>query len=150
MFDLNNLEVFFLKDKVSIGVMAGVVVLVAVTVFIFGAYASLGLEDYALFAAIVVILGLTVKVMWQRTRDVRKGIPPEDELSKRAGWKAGYHAYLSTVWVAVGMMWLNIFLTEMFGFPEMKTSYFVGAMILIPGIIFLALALRFRSKGNVE
>lgn len=111
---------------------------------------TIGFSDLVIiFTVLALALGATW-IMLQRARDIRAGFKPEDEMSKKAAHKAGYYAYISSVWTAVGMMWLNIFLTEEFGFPDFSTSFFVGAVVIIPGLVFIGLTLWFRKKGNVE
>jgi len=92
----------------------------------------------------------SIIIMIMRSKDIKAGNAPDDELSKKAGWKAGYYAYLSTVWVAVGVMWLNIFLTEAFGVEDFSMGQVIGAIVVLPGVVFVSLAMYFKGSGKVE
>jgi hypothetical protein len=140
-----------MADFKSVAVGFGVILAVLVTLALWmGNAGSFELGEIFVTAGVLAIAAAATYVVLKRRKDIKDGFSPDDELTKKAGWKAGYFAYIASVWTAVGMMWLNIFLTEAFGFPEFSTGQFVAAIVLIPGFVFLALALYFRGKGNVE
>ncbi len=85
-----------------------------------------GLELFILI--LIVILGIVVLVnALKKERDLKAGLPADDELSTRIKYKAGYYAYLTSMY-----MWLFIFLLKD-NFPDVETM--LGGGILLSGAI---------------
>ena len=140
-----------MRNKLSIFLGIGIVVAVIATMgFYLMNAGSLDLFEIVIIPLVLVLAIVAAWVALKRGKEIKAGFNPDDELSKMAGWKAGYHAYLASIWVAVGMMWLNIFLTETFNTPEFTPGIFIGAIVILPGLVFLGLAIYFKGKGNVE
>lgn len=137
----------FKSALIGFGVVAAVLLTLA---FWAGNAGSLEFGETVVMAGVLALAGAAAFVVLKRGREIRAGFNPDDELSKKAGWKAGYYAYLASVWTAVGVMWLNILVTETYGFPDFSMGQVIAAIVIIPGIVFLALALLFRSRGKVE
>ncbi len=96
--------------------------------------------------SLVLAAGATF-IVWKRIKATKQGFAIEDELSKAQGFKAGYFAYLISVWVAVGCLWFNVF-AENSGLTELTAGQVVGAVVLIPGMVFLALAIYMNYGKN--
>ena len=85
-----------------------------------------GLELFILI--LIVVLGVVVFVnALKRDRDIKAGLPVDDELSTRIKYKAGYYAYLASMY-----MWLFIFLLKD-NFPDVETM--LGGGILLSAAI---------------
>ena len=67
----------------------------------------------------------------KRHKDFESGFPVEDEMSTRIKYKAGYHAFVASIY-----MWLCIFLFKGF-FPDVETM--LGGGILLMGIMSIAI-----------
>ena len=101
--------------------------------------------------SIAMAVGLVAVVAaTERVKSIKTGLPLEDELSKKATWKAGYYAFLTGLWLAIGIMFGNIIATEAFGADEIEFRYAFEAIIVVPAIVFIVLALRFKKKGKLE
>ena len=85
-----------------------------------------GLELFILI--LIIVLGIVVLVnALKKERDLKAGLPADDELSTRIKYKAGYYAYLTSMY-----MWLFIFLLKD-NFPDVETM--LGGGILVSGAI---------------
>lgn len=85
-----------------------------------------GLELFILI--LIIILGIVVFVnALRKERDIKAGLPVDDELSTRIKYKAGYYAYLTSMY-----MWLFIFLLKD-NFPDVETM--LGGGILLSAAI---------------
>ena len=85
-----------------------------------------GLELFILI--LIIILGIVVLVnALRKERDIKAGLPVDDELSTRIKYKAGYYAYLTSMY-----MWLFIFLLKD-NFPDVETM--LGGGILLSAAI---------------
>ncbi len=94
-----------MNEKITLITKLGLVAAVLVTVYFWMAGSALEVADYAIIGTILVIAGIATFMIWKRSSDIKKGFVAEDELSKKAAHKAGYYAYLSTIWLTVGLLW---------------------------------------------
>ena len=85
-----------------------------------------GLELFILVLIIVLAVVVFVNAL-KRDRDIKAGLPVDDELSTRIKYKAGYYAYLASMY-----MWLFIFLLKD-NFPDVETM--LGGGILLSAAI---------------
>ena len=82
--------------------------------------------------AMIMIGGLYAFVTHlKRHKDFESGIPVEDEMSTRIKYKAGYHAFMVSLY-----MWLFIFLFKDL-FPDAETM--LGGGILLSALIAMAI-----------
>lgn len=79
---------------------------------------------------IILIIGLAVIAfiaVLKKDKEERAGIPVEDEMTTRIKYKAGYYAYMASMY-----MWLFIFLLKD-NFPDIETL--LGGGILLSALI---------------
>ena len=82
--------------------------------------------------ALIIIAGIYAFVTHMRQhKDVQKGFPAEDEMSTRIKYKAGYYAFLASMY-----MWLFIFLFKDI-FPDVETM--LGGGILLSAILSIVI-----------
>ncbi len=136
------------KFKVLMGaIIAAAVIVTAAMWFLLSGKESLG---ELLIPTVAVVLALiSMKFVWDRAKSIKAGLPAEDEMSKRAAHKAGYYAFLVGIWTAVGMMFASAFVEGEYGIV-LQAHHYAAAVVLVPGIVFVLLALYFRDKGRVE
>jgi hypothetical protein len=98
-----------------------------------------GLELFILI--LIIILGIVVFVnALRKERDIKAGLPVDDELSTRIKYKAGYYAYLTSMY-----MWLFIFLLKD-NFPNVETM--LGGGILLSAAISVIIKYVVKYKFN--
>ena len=96
-----------------------------------------GLELFILVLIIVLAVVVFVNAL-KRDRDIKAGLPVDDELSTRIKYKAGYYAYLASMY-----MWLFIFLLKD-NFPDVETM--LGGGILLSGAISIIIKYMVKYK----
>ena len=96
-----------------------------------------GLELFIL-VLIIVLGGVVFLNALKRDRDIKAGLPVDDELSTRIKYKAGYYAYLASMY-----MWLFIFLLKD-NFPDVETM--LGGGILLSGAISVTIKYMVKHK----
>ena len=98
----------------------------------------------AMAIALVAVVAASEKVTSMKT-----GLPLEDEFSRKATWKAGYYAFVIGLWLAIGIMFANLVLMELFKLPGLEFRYAFEALIIVPCLTFVVLAMWFKKKGNI-
>ncbi|MDD5172077.1 MAG: hypothetical protein PHF60_03515 [Candidatus ainarchaeum sp.] len=99
----------------------------------------------AMAVALVAVVAASEKVTSMKT-----GLPLEDEFSRKATWKAGYYAFVTGLWLAIGIMFANLVVVEFFKLPGLEFRYAFEALIVVPGLTFIVLAMWFKKKGNID
>ena len=96
-----------------------------------------GLELFILI--LIIILGIVVFVnALRRDRDIKAGLPVDDELSTRIKYKAGYYAYLTSMY-----MWLFIFLLKD-NFPDVETMLGGGILLSAALAVIIKYAVKYK------
>ena len=83
--------------------------------------------DFLIFILIIVIGGIALFLAHKRDKSVEEGYPPEDEMTLLLKYKAGYFAFLASMY-----MWLFIFIFKD-KFPDVETM--LGGGILLSALI---------------
>jgi len=132
-------------QKLVIILGIGITALVIVTF----AYYILGNPTIDLFEIlsipiILIIIVTSTYVILDRYKNIKKGLPAQDERLKLAGYKAGYMGFISAIWSAVGYNMTNIILFD----QEPRGGLVVAAVVLISGIVFILSYFYFSRKGE--
>jgi hypothetical protein len=85
-------------------------------------------------------------MIWDRIKNMRAGLPQEDERSKRISYKAGYYGFIAAIWSAVG----SNLLTEIIYDEELRGGLVTASVVLVSGLVFVIAYLYLMMKGDVE
>ena len=133
-----------MKDKLGIIIGAGITVLVVFTLYIYLiAKDSVELFDIITIPIILIILLSSTYVIWDRVKNVRKGLPVADERLKLVSYKAGYYAFIAAIWSAIGSNMTSIILYD----QDLRGGLVVAAVVLVSGIVFMFSYLYLSRKG---
>ena len=132
------------KQKLMIILGIGITALV---VFTF-AYYIIGNPEISLFnmisiPIILIIILTTSYIIHDKLKNIRAGLPTEDERLKTVAYKAGYYGFIAAIWSAVGSNMLSIMILD----QELRGGLVVAAVVLISGLVFIASYLYFSRKG---
>ncbi len=95
-----------------------------------GGYIPTGLQVFIF--ALIMISGIYAFVTHlKQHKDMQSGFPAEDEMSTRIKYKAGYHAFMTSMY-----MWLFIFLFKDL-FPDVESM--LGGGILLSAVISMVI-----------
>ena len=138
------------SDRAKIGIGFGVsgIAVLGLVLFLLGGAVYDPIEVAFILLTIVLVVGATY-IMINKSRAVKKGLPVDDELSKKVSWKAGAYSYFATIWIAIAIMWYNTLGVDKLGLPELDTIKIVGIIVLLSGVIYVGLALLFNRKGSI-
>jgi hypothetical protein len=138
-----------MKEKYNIIILTLVGILVLIgAIFYFLGSANLDLGDIILIVIPIFLVIAVMVIIWDKIKNIRAGLPSEDERAKKLNWKAGAYSYFATIWIAVGIMWYNIF-AENTSFPILNVGQVIAAIILLSAICFFIFNFYFMRKGDV-
>lgn len=81
--------------------------------------------DILIFVVIIVIAGIAMYTSYKKDKSMEEGFPGEDEMSLQLKFKAGYYAFLSSMYI-----WIFILIFSS-AFPDVETMIGAGVMLSI-------------------
>ena len=136
-----------MKDKIRIAVGVGIVVAVVATLVIY--MLSTGGQDPSAYLLVIIPIVLILSasyIIWDRIKNMRAGLPHEDERSKRINYKAGYYGFIAAIWSALGSNSLSIIMYD----KDLRGGLVVASVVLVSGLVFVIAYLILMMKGDVE
>ena len=134
-----------MKDKIGIvlGVLIAAMVLVTLSLYVLNA-GNVELKEISLIGIVLVVVVLAIYVLWDRIKNVRKGLPAKDERLILTNYKAGFYAFIAAIWSAVfGPLFFEI----LFDY-ELPGSRVTAVVVLVSGFVFVASYLYMYWKGK--
>jgi len=133
-----------MKEKMTIVLGLGIVILVIITLgFYLIANETIEFFEIASILIIVVLVSSSSYIIWDRVKNLKAGLPTQDERVKIAGYKAGYYGFIAAIWSAVGSNLGHIMLFD----QELRGGLVTAAVVLISGLVFMGSFLYFSRKG---
>ena len=139
-----------MKEKISVilGAIIGITVLLGV-VFYISEIQKVELYDLILIIIPIILVLGAIFLLRDKIKNIKAGLPSEDERAKKLQWKAGAYTYFATIWIAIGIMWYNIF-AENSSLNELNAGQVIAAIILLSAVCFFIFNLYFMRKGDVQ
>jgi len=116
-------------------------------------YFSLGAGSLWLIGSVAIAMAVALVAIVaasERVTSMKTGMPLEDEFTRKATHKAGYYAFVTGLWLAIGIMFANLFATEVLKLPDIEFRYAFEALIVLPALTFIVLAMWFKKKGKAD
>ena len=140
-----------MKEKMSIIALAGVTILVLVTIIFFlMELNSIDVSDMLLVIIPIILIIGVIFILRDRIKNLRAGLPNADERAKKLHWKAGAYSYYATIWIAVGSLWYNIIFADELGFPALNAGQIVAVIVLLSAMCWFVFQFYFMRKGDIE
>jgi 4-hydroxybenzoate polyprenyltransferase len=133
-----------MKDKIGIvlGIGIAAMVLVTLTLYIISA-GNFELNEIIPIGIVLIVVSLAIYVLWDRIKNVKKGLPVQDERLKLTNYKAGFYAFIAAIWSAVfGPLVIEI----LFDY-ELPGHLVTAVVVLVSGFVFVASYLYLARKG---
>jgi hypothetical protein len=134
-----------MKDKITAILGIGIAACVIFT-FIFYLIGKDNIELFDLITILIVAILLitSIYLIWDRVKNLKAGLPAQDERLKTAGYKAGYYGFIAAIWSAVGSnLGYNILFDQ-----ELRGGLITAAVVLVSGIVFMISYIYFSRKGT--
>lgn len=116
------------RKKLVIGSILLMFVLLGFSFLFNRGYVPTGLDIFIFLLIIISAVYAFLKLI-KNYKDAKEGIPVEDEMSTRILHKAGYQAFMISLY-----LWLGIFLFQNY-FPDRETM--LGTGILLSALVFM-------------
>jgi hypothetical protein len=134
-----------MKDIKEILVGFGIIAMVLVTlyVFIFGG-GSIEIEElFSIIIALILVVS-AIYILWDRMKNIRRGLPAQDERLKLINYKACSYGFIASIWSAVGAPLLSGILFDY----ELEGHYVTAIVVLCGGVAFFISYLYLAWKGE--
>jgi len=105
---------------------------------------DIGLFEYISVPIILIILLTSIFIINDKYKNLKVGLPSQDERLRLAAYKAGYYGFIAAVWSAIGVNMGNIMITG----EDLRGGLVVAAVVLVSGLVFMGSYLYFSRKGS--
>ena len=134
-----------MKGKKEIIVSTVVVVGVLVTLFFYlTGTGEIEFNQIILVGIALILVGLAMYVIWDKIRNVQKGLPGKDERTISMSHKAGYYGFIAAIWSAV---FVPLFLDVSSGY-ELDGGDVSAIVVLVSAFVFIVSYLYLYWKGK--
>ncbi|HVQ01773.1 MAG TPA: hypothetical protein VMT57_09710 [Candidatus Thermoplasmatota archaeon] len=131
------------KIGIVIGLFVIIAVLATIVVYLLNA-GTLILTELASVAIIMILVGFAAYVLWDRARNLRKGLPVKDERMIIISYRAGYYGFIAAIYSAVGA---PVIYDILYG-KELPGDLTTAAVVLISAFVFFVSYLYLAQKGK--
>ena len=134
-----------MKGKKEIIVATVVVAGVLLTLFFYlMGTGEIEFNQLVLVGIAIVLVGLAMYIIWDKIRNVQKGLPGKDERTVSMSHKAGYYGFIAAIWSAV---FTPLFFDVSSGY-ELKGGDVTAIVVLVSGFVFIVSYLYLYWKGK--
>ena len=134
-----------MKDKIGIIAGIGIAAAVLVTLYFFVRNAgNLELNEIMPIGIILILVASAMYILWDRIKNVKKGLPAQDERLKLTNYKACSYGFIASIWSAVGAPLIS----GIFFDYELPGNYVTAVVVLCGGLAFIISYLYLAWKGN--
>jgi len=133
------------KDKIviALGLVIAVLVIVSLAAYLMFV-GTIGYAELADAAIVTVLAAFSIYILWDRARNVSRGLPAKDERLDRINYKAGYYGFIAAIWSAVG----GPLLADVLFNRELEGHLVTSVVVIVSGFVFAISYLYLARKGN--
>ena len=134
-----------MKDKIGIVLGIGIAAAVIATLSLYVLNAgNIELKEISLIGIALILVVSAMYILWDRIKNVKKGLPAKDERLILTNYKAGYYGFIAAIWSAVfGPLAIDI----LFDY-ELPGHLVTAVVVLVSGFVFAASYLYMYWKGK--
>lgn len=134
-----------MKEKLTILTGIGIAAAVIVTMAFY--IANTGAIDLSEITQIIIVLflvGAAAYILWDRIKNIRQGLPPQDERSTLTNYKACYYGFIASIWSAC----LAPIISGIFFDYELPGHYVTAVVVIAGGLAFMISYFYLFWRGN--
>ena len=134
-----------MKDKIGIvlGIGIAAAVLATLSLYVLNS-GNLGLNEIMLIGIVLILVVLAMYVLWDRIKNIKKGLPAKDERLILTNYKAGHYAFIAAILSAT----FGPIVIEILFDYELPGSRVTAVVVLVSGFVFVASYLYMYWKGK--
>ncbi len=134
-----------MKDKLGVIAGIGIAATVIVTLYFYIINAgNLELNEILPIIIVLILVLSTMYILWDRIKNIRKGLPAQDERLKLTNYKACYYGFIASIWSAVGAPLVS----GIFFDYELPGHYVTAIVVLCGALAFIVSFIYLAWKGN--
>ena len=134
-----------MKGKKEIFVSTVVVAGVLLTLFFYlMGPGEIEFNQIVLVSIVLVLVGLAMYIIWDKIRNVQKGLPGKDERIMSISYRAGYYGFMAAIWSAV---FSPVVIDIIFGY-ELDGGDVSAIVVLVSAFVFIISYLYLYWKGK--
>ena len=134
-----------MKGKKEIIVSTVVVAGVLLTLFFYlMSTGKIEFNQIVLVGITLILVGLAMYIIWDKIRNVQKGLPEKDERTISMSHKAGYYGFIAAIWSAV---FSPVIIDIIFGY-ELNGGDVTAIVVLVSAFVFVVSYLYLYWKGK--
>jgi hypothetical protein len=134
-----------MKGKKEIIVSTIVVAGVLLTLFFYlMSTGEIEFNQILLVGIALILVGLAMYIIWDKIRNVQKGLPGKDERTISLSHKAGYYGFIAAIWSAV---FSPVIVDIIFGY-ELDGGDVTAIVVLVSAFVFIVSYLYLYWKGK--
>jgi len=123
-----------MKDKIDIFIGATIVATLLIILF----YYLINKDNFALndilpVIIILILVPMGIYILWDRIKNIKQGLPAQDERLKLTNYKACYYGFIASIWSAVFTPLLSGILLNY----EVPGIYVTAFVVLFGGLAFI-------------
>ncbi len=134
-----------MKGKKEIIVSIVVVAMVLLTLFFYLIETNeIEFNQILLVSIVIILVSLAMYIIWDKIRNVQKGLPGKDERVIAINYKAGYYGFIAAIWSAVLIPTIINIVFEY----EFDGGDISAIVVLVSGFVFVLSYLYLYWKGR--
>jgi len=130
------------KKEIAVGIIVAVAVIFTLFFYLRGA-GEIEVNEIVLVGMVLILVGLAMYIVWDRIKNVQKGLPAKDERLININYKAGFYAFIAAIWSAV----FSPLIADVFLGRELTGGDVAAIVVLISGFVFVVSYLYLARKG---
>jgi hypothetical protein len=136
-----------MKDKIGIVVGIGIAVLIlaALSLYVISAE-NIELSEITSMSIVLILVSSATFILWDRLKNIRKGLPAKDERLVQVDYRAGYYGFIAAMWSAVGSNVIAGIIWDI----ELEGEHVSAVVVLVSGLVFVASYLYLSRKGDAK
>jgi hypothetical protein len=134
-----------MKGKKEIIAGTAVVAMVLLTLFFYlMSTGEIEFNQIVLVGIALILVGLAMYIIWDKIRNVQKGLPGKDERTISMSHKAGYYGFIAAIWSAV---FSPVIIDIIFRY-ELDAGDVAAIVVLVSAFVFVVSYLYLYWKGK--
>lgn len=134
-----------MKGKKEIILSTVLVAMILITLYFYLIESpKIELNQIVMVGIIIVLVSLAMYVIWDKIRNVQKGLPRKDERTISINYKAGYYGFIAAIWSAV----LSPVLIDTVSGYELDGGAVAAIVVMVSGFVFVLSYLYLYWKGK--